>query len=59
MELCSVLCGSLGGRGVYEITDTCICIHISICMAESLHCSPVTITTLFVDQLYPNTKQKV
>ena len=30
-----------------------------ICMAESLHCSPETITTLFVNWLYSNTKQKV
>ena len=28
-----------------------------ICMAESLHCSPETIT--FVNRLYPNTKYKV
>ena len=27
-------------------------------MAESLHSSPETITTLFVNQLYPNTKFK-
>ena len=29
-ELCSVLCGSLDGRGVSGRTDTCVC------MAESL-----------------------
>ena len=39
MELCSVLCGSLDGRGVRGRMDTCIF------MAESLHCSPETITT--------------
>ena len=33
-ELCSVLCGSLGGRGLLGKMDTCMCI------AESLHCSP-------------------
>ena len=33
--------------------------HTCVCTAESLHCSPETITTLFVNQLYPNTKQKV
>ena len=33
--------------------DTCIC------MAESLHCSPETIITLFVKRLYPNTNLKV
>ena len=36
-ELCSVLCGSLDGRGVWRRMDTCIC------MAESLCCSPETI----------------
>ena len=41
-HLCSVLCGSLDGRGVWERMDTCI--H----MAESLHCPPETITTLFI-----------
>ena len=39
-ELCSMLCGSLDSRGVWRRTDTCIC------MAESLHCSPETITAL-------------
>ena len=34
MELCSVLYGSLKGRGVRGRMDTCIC------TAESLHCSP-------------------
>ena len=33
-ELCSVLCGSLDGRGVWGRMDTCVYI------AESLHCSP-------------------
>ena len=41
-ELCSVLCGSLDGRGVWGRTDTCIC------MAESLCCPPETITTLLM-----------
>ena len=27
--------------------------------AESLHCSPETVTTLFVKWLYPNTKERV
>ena len=45
-ELCSVLCGSLDG--VWGRMDTCTC------MAESLHCSPETLTTLFVNRLYPN-----
>ena len=34
-----MLCGSLGGRGVWEKMDTCMC------MAESLHCSPEMTTT--------------
>ena len=42
MELCSMLCGSLDGRGVWRRMDTCIC------MAEALHCSPETITTLLI-----------
>ena len=37
-ELCSVLCGSLDGRGVWGRMDTCIC----ICMVESFCCSPET-----------------
>ena len=49
-ELCSVLCGSLDGRRVWGRMDTCIC------MAESLHCSSETITNLFVNRLYSNTK---
>ena len=39
-ELFSVLCGSVDGSGVWGRVDTCI--H----MAESLHYSPETITTL-------------
>ena len=35
-----VLCGSLGGRGVWGRKVTCIC------MAEPLHWSPETITLL-------------
>ena len=41
-ELCSMLCRSLDGRGVWGRIDTCIC------MAESLCCPPETITTLFI-----------
>ena len=29
---------------------------ICICMAESLHCTPKTVTTLCFSWLYPNTK---
>ena len=42
MELYSMLCGSLDGRGVWGRMDTCICI------ADSLHCSPEAITTLLM-----------
>ena len=42
MELCPMLCGSLDGRGVWGRMDTCVC------TAESLHCSPETITTLLI-----------
>ena len=38
----SMLCGGLGGRGVWGRMDTCICV------AESLHCSPETITILLI-----------
>ena len=41
MELCSMLCGNLDGRGVWRI-ETCIC------MTESLSYSPETITTLLI-----------
>ena len=42
MELCSGLCGSLDGRGVWGTMDTCIS------TAESLDYSPQTITTLLI-----------
>ena len=35
-----MLCGSLDGRAIWGRMDPCIC------MAESLRCSPKTITTL-------------
>jgi len=38
-ELCSMLCGSLEGKGRM---DTCMC------MAESLWCAPETITTSLI-----------
>ena len=37
-----MLCGSLDGRGVQGRMDTCMI------MAESLHCSPETITALLI-----------
>ena len=42
MELYSVLYARLNGSGVWGRMDTCIC------MAESLCCSPETITTLLI-----------
>ena len=46
LEFCSMLCGSLDGKGVWGRMDMygCIC----ICIVESLHCSPETITTLLI-----------
>ena len=41
-QLCSMLCGSLDGRGVWGRMDTCPC------MAETLCSSPETITTLII-----------
>ena len=40
MELCSMVCGGLDGRGVWGRMDACIC------MPESLRYSPETTTTL-------------
>ena len=42
MKLCSMLCGSVDGRGIWRRMDTCIC------MAESLYCPHETITTLLI-----------
>ena len=42
---CSMLCGCLDGSRVWGRMDTCIC------MAESLHCSPETLTTLLIGYL--------
>ena len=42
MELSSVIYSSLDGMGVWGRMDTCVC------MAESLHCSPETPTTLLI-----------
>ena len=41
-ELCLLLCGSLDGRGIWGRIDTCIYI------AQSLCCSPATLTTLLI-----------
>ena len=43
LEFCSMLCGSLDGRGVWGRMDRCIC------MAESLCCPPETIIRLLID----------
>ena len=42
MELYSMSCGSLDGSGVWGRIGTCICV------AEPLHCSPETITSLLI-----------
>ena len=39
----TIQCGNLDGSGFWDRMDTCIYI------AESLHCSPETITTLLID----------
>ena len=42
MELYSMFCASLDGRGIWGRMDT------RICMADSLHYAPKTITTLLI-----------
>ena len=42
LEFCSMLCGSIDGRGVWGRVDMCIC------MAESFHCPPETVTILLI-----------
>ena len=49
MELCSMLCGSLDGTGVWGRMDTWIC------MPESL-CHSLEAITTFVNQLDLDTK---
>ena len=51
MKLSTKLCSSLDGRGVWGRMDTCMC------MAESLCCSPETITTLLIS-CTPNQNKK-
>ena len=47
----SVLCASLLGRGLWGRMDMCIC------MAEFLHCSPKTITTLLIGYQFSSVTQ--
>ena len=42
MGLCTMLCGSQNGRGVWGRMETCIC------LLESLHCSSETLATLLI-----------
>ena len=42
MDLWSMLCGSLDGKGVWGRTDTCMC------TAEPLCCPPGTVPVLFI-----------
>ena len=51
-KLCSVLCGSLDGKGIWGRMDT------YICMAKSLCYSPETITTLLVNIPYYKKKKE-
>ena len=51
IEICLMLCGSLDGKGVQRIIDTCTC------MAESLCCPPETITTLLICYIPIQNKQ--
>ena len=51
MELCSMLCGSLNGRGV------CRRMYICISMAESFRCSPETTTTLLISYIPTQNKK--
>ena len=51
-EFCSVLHGSLEETEAWGRMDPCMCV------AESLCCPPETITTLFVNWLYPSTRGK-
>ena len=50
MELCSMLCGSLDGRGLWRRMNKCVC------MAESLCCPPETITTLLISYAWHQNK---
>ena len=45
-ELCSILCGSLDGRGFWGRMDVCVS------MTESLYCSPETTTTLLISYVF-------
>ena len=51
MELCSMLCGSLNGRGV------CRRMYICICTAESFRCPPETTTTLLISYIPTQNKK--
>ena len=53
-EICSMLCGSLDGRGVWGRMDPCIC------MTESICCSPEIMTTMLISYtLIQNKKLKI
>ena len=59
MEVCSMLCGSQDGRGLWErilwwlfscsgMSDSVTPMEMHTCLVESLHFSPETITTLLI-----------
>ena len=50
-ELCSMLCGSLDGRGVRGRMDACAC------LAESLCCPPETMATWFIGLQFSSVAQ--
>ena len=52
MELCSMFCGSLNGRGVRGRMDT------SICMPESLRCLPKLSQHCFLIKYIPIQEEK-
>ena len=52
-ELCSMLCGSLDGRGVRGRMDACVC------LAESLCCPPETMATLLIGLQFSSSRSVV
>ena len=53
MEFCSMLCGSLDGRGVWRRMDTCVYVWLKY----TLHCSPENITTLLIGYIPKQNKK--
>ena len=51
MELCSALCASMDGRGVWGRMDTCVCVAGSLCSP------PGTITRALIRYTPPQNKK--